>query len=200
MILLSSISSHSQGAENLIKNQATIADREHASKKKKADARHNSLLARALMRHLLTLGNHDPCAPILIAEGGKPYLKAGPHISLSHSKEMVAAAICADFPIGVDIEFHQQRDFNKLANYAFGVEEVKAAAKGAFEFYKIWTMREAIAKINGASIFTGMNGRDIDFKQYQVVIKSPHPQYSLAIAASYMSIPLENIVKTVEVQ
>jgi phosphopantetheinyl transferase len=84
---------------------------------------------------------------------GKPVAR-GPfarHVSIAHSRDMVAAAASAVGPIGIDVEYHDPaRDLDRLAEAAYGAEECRAvAASGMGAFYRIWTVREAISKATG---------------------------------------------------
>ncbi len=184
MIVLNVTESNTQAAHTLIEQWATGGDREYAVRRRNAGAAHNSLLARAVLRRLLADNDFDWNADILADEGGKPYIEDGPHISIAHSNDMVAVALCGEFAVGVDIEFWRKRDFTKLAAYAFGPGDVKKVADGGMAaFYKIWTEREAIAKLAGESVFKGMNGKDIDYAKWQFFNDSPRENYSLALAS-----------------
>jgi 4'-phosphopantetheinyl transferase len=84
---------------------------------------------------------------------GKPVAR-GPfarHVSIAHSRDMVAAVASAVGPIGIDIEYRNPaRDLDRLAQAAYGAEECRAvAACGIAAFYRIWTVREAISKATG---------------------------------------------------
>ena len=88
-------------------------------------------------------------------EHGKPSIEGHPEIcfNLSHCKE---AAICAvsNKPIGVDIESsHELKD--SLVNYTMNDDE-KAEIAGshnpAATFIRLWTMKEATAKLTGTGI------------------------------------------------
>ena len=183
MIVLNVTESGTKEADKIIESWATGDDREYAARRKNGKAAHNSLLARSVLRRLLADNDFDWNAEIAIDDGGKPFIEDGPHISISHSKDMIAVALCGDFAVGVDIEYWKDRDFAKLAKYVFGPEEVKVvAADGVAEFYRIWTAREAIAKVTGVSIFTGM-GEDIDSAKWQVFYEIPKDKYSLALAS-----------------
>lgn len=56
--------------------------------------------------------------------------------------------------VGIDVEvYNSRRDFTGIAAAAFGPEEQMAVAgEGASAFYRIWTLREAMAKASGAGI------------------------------------------------
>jgi phosphopantetheinyl transferase len=90
----------------------------------------------------------------LEADGqGKPVAR-GPfarHVSIAHSRDMVAAAASVVGPIGIDIEYRNPaRDLDRLAQAAYGAGECGAvAACGIAAFYRIWTVREAISKATG---------------------------------------------------
>jgi 4'-phosphopantetheinyl transferase len=95
---------------------------------------------------------------------GKP-LAVGPserHLSIAHSRNVVAAAITAIGPIGIDVERHDRvRDHRALADAAFGPSERRAVAMhGARIFYRTWTMREAVAKATGEGLGLVVDGSD----------------------------------------
>lgn len=84
---------------------------------------------------------------------GKP-LALGPlprHVSITHSRDIIAVAASAVGPVGIDIEYRDPtRDLGQLAKAAFGIEECRAVASGGLSaFYRIWTVREAISKATG---------------------------------------------------
>jgi phosphopantetheinyl transferase len=144
----------------LIETWATFEDRRHAG------TRPASLAARALLRRLLA----DVWGPgdweIEADPQGKPWLRSpdgdrGPSISLSHSGAWVAVATVASGRLGIDIETHRPRKFDKLAAYAFGPQEgALVAAGGEAAFYRIWVLREARAKATGVGISEAASCRD----------------------------------------
>ena len=101
----------------------------------------------------------------LEADGqGKPVAR-GPfarHVSIAHSRDMVAAAASAVGPIGIDIEYRNPtRDLDRLAEAAYGAEERRVvAACGIAAFYRIWTVREAISKATGDGMALVADRRD----------------------------------------
>jgi phosphopantetheinyl transferase len=95
---------------------------------------------------------------------GKP-VAHGPfarHVSIAHSRDMVAAAASVVGPIGVDVEYRNPaRDLDRLAEAAYGVEECRAVAlSGLSAFYRIWTVREAISKATGDGMALVTDGTD----------------------------------------
>lgn len=98
---------------------------------------------------------------------GRPYLvQAGarrlPFISLSHSRGWIACAATEVGPIGIDIEHPRpRRDLHGIAASAFGPQEqARVTAAGDHAFYRIWTLREAIAKACGRGLALAADGRD----------------------------------------
>lgn len=129
---------------------------------------------------------------------GKPYPIApdgtiGPHISLSHSKEMLAWAVSTDGPIGIDVEYNKERDFLALATYAYGPKEQKYIKDNGMDaFYKVWVVRESCAKSAGRSILSTLDHHDLltDFEnapywsthKWSCFYTKIDADYSLAIA------------------
>jgi 4'-phosphopantetheinyl transferase len=76
------------------------------------------------------------------------------HISISHTDAVVAAAVSAIGPVGIDIERRNPaRDVVSLAEVAFGPAEAAAVeVEGIAAFYRIWTVREAISKATGEGL------------------------------------------------
>jgi phosphopantetheinyl transferase len=95
---------------------------------------------------------------------GKPMAR-GPfsrHVSIAHSRHIVAAAASAVGPVGIDIEYRDpERDLDRLAQAAYGAEECRAVASaGLSAFYRIWTVREAISKATGDGMALVTDRRD----------------------------------------
>lgn len=83
-----------------------------------------------------------------------------PVFNLSHSGEWSALAFCwsneARFQIGIDLEeLNRQADRELLAPRYFHPEEVRAlrpSSFGAFQFFQIWTAKEAYLKSLGVGL------------------------------------------------
>jgi 4'-phosphopantetheinyl transferase len=132
-------------------------------------ARRRSLLARALLRRLLvnatgippmgwTFGAEPSGRPIAYSSSCGRSLS----VSLSHSGGWVACAASDAGPIGIDIEIHRlSRDFTGIAAAAFGPDEqLQVASDGAPGFYRVWTLKEAMAKASGVGIAHVADGTD----------------------------------------
>src|SRR5262249_55521026 len=101
---------------------------------------------RALLRRLLAAEGRDGEPAIALDANGKPHL-AGPDvpaISIAHSADVAAAAVCHVGPVGIDIETHNStRNWMGIAETYFGPRErALVAAQGLRAFYRIWTLRE----------------------------------------------------------
>ena len=90
---------------------------------------------------------------------GKPFVLEGDvaascHVSWSHSGAYLAAAATSAGPVGIDIEtVRRDRNIAGIAECAFGPMELKRfRQEGEAGFYRVWTLREAIAKANGTGL------------------------------------------------
>jgi 4'-phosphopantetheinyl transferase len=126
-------------------------------------------LGRAVLRKLLVEMAHF--APLHCRFGaepeGRPFIRDANRgcrtsISLSHAGGWLAGALSVGAPIGIDIEYHKpDRDFAALASAAFGPQERwRVEGGGATEFYRIWTLREAMGKARGVGLSFVVDGRD----------------------------------------
>jgi phosphopantetheinyl transferase len=139
----------------------------------------------------------------LEADGqGKP-VALGPfvrHVSIAHSRDVVAAAASVVGPIGIDIEYRNPaRDLDRLAEAAYGAEERRAvAACGIAAFYRIWTVREAISKATGDGMAlvadrtdrvppAMTDGRFVAGGEWLLAHDVIAPDFSLALAAQVAS-------------
>ena len=112
-----------------------------------------------------------------------------PSVSLSHSGGWLVGAISTEGAIGVDIEQHRpDRDFIALASAAFGPQECRLVESGGGpEFYRIWTLREAMAKARGVGLALVVDGRDhvtanaVGLSRWQLAHSQPTPDLSLAL-------------------
>ena len=84
-------------------------------------------------------------------ENGEPYLPNSPYfISFSHKDEVAVAAL-SDSPIGVDVEnVSIPRNVQRLSRLFHESE----APESLYEFYRLWTSKEAIGKREGTGITT----------------------------------------------
>jgi 4'-phosphopantetheinyl transferase len=81
---------------------------------------------------------------------------------VAHSGDLVVCAISDFGPVGVDVEVIQpSRKFADMAAWAFGPgERAAGAGAGPAAFYRVWTLREALAKACGIGFPLVVDGRD----------------------------------------
>ena len=119
-------------------------------------------LARAMAAELT--GTHPAEWVLIAASQGAPELRLrgtdaapGIHLSLSHSGEIVVAAV-ASFPLGIDVESAGRvRDWLALAAHVFAPEECEQllqlpATDREQLFYRYWTLKEARGKRDGTGL------------------------------------------------
>lgn len=114
------------------------------------------------VRHLLaSFGYSD--TDLYYNESGKPFLKDGNHISISHSYEF-AGVIISDTEVGVDIE--KQRDKITRIAHKFTGYEADYLKKESSDYIKkltvIWCVKEALYKLFATE--------GLSFKQHTLVI------------------------------
>jgi 4'-phosphopantetheinyl transferase len=153
----------------LIAAHATDADRRNTEGHWRPHRRLQSLAGRALLRRLAAgiaspppdIWDIRPSAdmqPELVAPDGTARLDA----ALAHSRDRVAAALSDQGPIGIDLEqIRPEREFAEMARLAFGPRECQICAQaGGAAFYRIWTLREALAKACGVGFPMVVDGQD----------------------------------------
>ncbi len=96
---------------------------------------------------------------------GKPWLPGGPHFNLSHSGELALIALCADAPVGVDLEHARGlRHPEGLARRMCSPRElahVHGAADLTAALLALWVRKEAVAKAEGGGLVTALSGIDV---------------------------------------
>jgi phosphopantetheinyl transferase len=130
--------------------------------------RPRSRLVRALLSSLVAdiWGLPRGEVRILAEPSGRPVLDpalgSAPFVSLSHTRGWIACAASEIGPLGIDIERQRpSRDHAGIAAAAFGPrEQARALRSGTAAFYRIWTLREAIAKATGQGLRLAADGHD----------------------------------------
>ena len=147
--------------------EAEISGRPLVRAGKRVKRPNQSAAARYLLNAMLERERLNARSLRLVhSDDGRPRLYRGDQlspidVSLSHSRAIAACAISDMGLIGIDVEFCAERPFEAIAAAAFGPEERRMVAReGIGAFYRIWTLREALAKaaIGGTSRLT--DGRD----------------------------------------
>lgn len=125
--------------------------------------------AESLLGDLMELVGWGPLSRWQITRNrdGKPTLlnsgdQSAIEVSLSHSGSIALAGITDLGEIGVDLEFRTpRRSISEIAAFAFGPQERRTVeSAGPSAFYRIWTLREALAKACGTGFPLLTDGRD----------------------------------------
>lgn len=109
----------------------------------------------ALLRHAFPEG-----AVLCHTPEGAPYLKDNPvHISISHSRSRAALAVCAEAPVGVDVETLRDQ-LARVAPRVLSEAELADYGTTAEGLLRAWTLKEALYKaagVPGVDFRTGIN-------------------------------------------
>lgn len=124
---------------------------------------------------------------------GKPvYRNQDIHFSLSHSGSYVVCAV-SDKNIGVDIE-GIRRNAIKVAKRFFTTAECEWIGSDVHRFSRIWTLKEAYAKLTGDGIAAAVSRAEFKHEADKVV-KALKVVKDMAVKDDYG--PSDNIVPTV---
>lgn len=151
-----------------------LSERSRTGRFQHAAARRRFVLCRAALRSLLCahLGCENAELSFASAEGGKPFaLVDGEPVdvgfNVSHSGRHGLIALAAG-RVGVDVEeYSPRRDLNRLATAVFGPNEQADFAAAADDhdrirvFYRLWTLKEAVAKALGVGLSFGVSRFEI---------------------------------------
>jgi len=118
---------------------------------------------------------------------GKPRvaneLTSVPEFNLSHTRGLVAA-IAADVPVGVDVEWLQRRTNPSLAESFFAAEEIRellalSGDERKLRFLQIWTLKESYIKGTGAGLRQPLDEFYFDHSSAEPVLqwKGSSPQH-----------------------
>ena len=85
-------------------------------------------------------------------DNGKPYIKNGPNISVSHTGGFVCAAV-SDMKVGIDAELIGEIR-ESVINKFFNQNEIDyiTAENSNERFYTLWTVKEAISTVSGGGV------------------------------------------------
>lgn len=97
-----------------------------------------------LVKHVL--GSN---AEILYEKSGKPYVKSGPNISITHSHNYLGVIFCKDHAVGIDIEKVRDKIINIRRKF-MSVDELSQVTDTSLEEHTIyWCAKEALYKAAG---------------------------------------------------
>ena len=167
--------------------------------------KHRSRLARALLLDLSNgaIGAGATRWTLHKEPSGRPVLRGdsddlAPSVSMTHSGGWVACALASEGEIGIDLEVARPgRDWRGIATACFGPLEIgRVEHEGVGAFYRIWSLREAMAKATGHGLSQLTDRRDraeqgpatgiwscrIDDSRWQLAHDRHGGEFNLAVA------------------
>lgn len=149
-------------------------ERARACRFRRISDRARYIVGRGLLRSVagMTMGAEPRDVHLDFGERGKPFVPdAGADwgINISHSGDWVLCATGPCEAIGVDVEMMTQVDVRALAPSAFSRWERLVLSQSRAEeqptlFFKIWSMKEAVIKADGAGVSFGLDRFDVEFR------------------------------------
>lgn len=156
-------------------------DRQRAARYRKIGDRHNFVLGRNLVHHLVRpRGSSTPCT-FSVGPHGKPFLPDAPAYNLSHSGCWVVCAVSRDESIGVDVEtFARLKDYRELLAAVTHPTERRYIEQAPSDrrlalFKRCWTRKEAILKATGEGLRDDLQAIDVCLERNEPVLDRPTP-------------------------
>lgn len=157
------------------------ADRQRAGRFRRDVDRHNFVLGRAMVHHLVRA--KDASAPCVLSRGhnGKPYLPGCAAFNLSHSGRWVACAVSRSEPVGIDVEvFDRLQDYRDLLASTTHPAERQCIAQLPPEkrfalFKRCWTRKEAALKATGKGLADDLAAIDVRLAESSPLLDHPLP-------------------------
>jgi 4'-phosphopantetheinyl transferase len=186
-----------------------IEERSRADKFKSEIHRNRFIVARGVLRQILSLylDLNPNKIEFIYSDRGKPYLSDN-HLNLqfnlSHSEDLAVYAITQNKKIGIDVEYiNSNNDYLGIARRFFSAKEVKTIeavtkTERSQLFFQFWTAKEAYLKATGEGLSGSLDKVEINFDQekYIYTINSKNtPNWQL-----YQFNPTEKYLATVAVE
>ena len=179
--LLSQVESYT-----LLLNQEEL---ERAHRYKYEVHRHRYIIARGLLRQILSLYTKILPHQLFFSKGphGKPFLSSNPYqiqFNVSHSHDVVVYAFNLYNEIGVDTEKVEAHFNENVAKRFFSENEnahlnkLKMNEKIA-ACYRLWVAKEALIKAFGLGIFTPLNEFSVDVMKEDQLVALNHEQQKI---------------------
>ncbi len=145
-------------------------DFKYASRRKKESEQLQKIITRAILKILLAKTLQQPVHTIEITKdaSGKPFCQNAVlkniHFSISDAANYIAISI-AKSPVGIDIEMIKpQFQYQDIASLYFHQNEIDAlenANDPLMLFYRYWTRKESLLKLNGNGLTDYLNELDM---------------------------------------
>lgn len=137
------------------------------------------VLGRTLIHRLVAPAGADGPCSLEYGAHGKPFLRGAAEFNLSHSGAVVACALCARGPVGIDVEaFEHLREIDELLPRILHPRERQAldaapAAQRRALFERCWTRKEAVVKFLGAGLVQDLCAIDVQPADEQPGLEAP---------------------------
>ena len=106
--------------------------------------RRSEILAARRLMHRMGISDSD----LYYRPEGKPYLKSGRYVSISHTSHVVCVAV-SDYPIGIDIQKRSAK-LSRVAAWFLHARELKVERHdNLLRLSLIWAAKEALFKLVG---------------------------------------------------
>jgi 4'-phosphopantetheinyl transferase len=156
ILLYYSILDHTYGDQfKLLLHDLPQNLQDRIKKYRRREDAYNALIGKhLLLKGLARYGFNKSLHQLMYTKTGRPYFKEGPDFNISHSGNMVVCAFSMQSKIGIDIEGITNIDISEFKSL-FSVNEwskINTSTNCLKEFYRIWTIKEAILKADGAGI------------------------------------------------
>jgi 4'-phosphopantetheinyl transferase len=155
-----------------------------------AEDRRDFTLAHDLLRR--SLSTYRPVEPgawdFQSDAAGKPFLPGDPALSfnLSHTRQLVACAIAAGTPVGIDVERAARLvDAGAIASRYFSPFEVASLERcrgdaHKLRFLELWTLKESFVKAVGVGLTMPLHSMTFALDDEHAVVFHPPPGYRQA--------------------
>ena len=137
----------------LLYGQLSEARRQKADRIHLLAHRRESIAAGALLEWLLRQQGEEPPFFYCASANGKPFLigrdgerKTGVYFSITHTKGL-AGAVVGEVPVGLDAERIRPYPAKVAARYFSPAEQKLLEEGNTAAFYRLWTKKEALAKL-----------------------------------------------------
>lgn len=162
-------------------HRLTDEDRQRAARFRQVRDRHNFVLGRTMIHHLVCPRGVPTPRAFSTGPHGKPFLPDAPAYNLSHSDRWVACAVSRHEPVGIDVEtFARLRNYQDLIptiahrNERRLIEHAPLDGRLAL-FKRCWTRKEAVLKATGKGLSDDLQAIDTFLDQAEPVLDHPLP-------------------------
>jgi phosphopantetheinyl transferase len=154
-------------------------DCQRAARYRRSRDRHNFILGRTLVHHLVRPPNASAPCVFSFGRNGKPFLPGCAAFNLSHSDDWIACVVSHRILVGIDVEtFQHLRNYlDLLAMTTHPAErciiDQATAARRLALFKRCWTRKEAVLKATGMGLSDDLCSIDVQLDESEPVLGSP---------------------------